>query len=143
MKADEATSRQVGEVLKRMLAAYAAKDIEGVMQCYHHWSGVLAIGSSGDEIRLGPGDLRAGFAADFAQPFDLQQELTWLSVAGHGDTAWAAAGCRSIITSGEMVSTVDARLTAVLIKQHDQWLIAQSHFSLPSMEPSVRPDMQP
>ena len=69
MKADEATSRQVGEVLKRMLAAYAAKDIEGVMQCYHHWSGVLAIGSSGDEIRLGPGDLRAGFAADFAQPF--------------------------------------------------------------------------
>ncbi len=143
MKADEATSRQVGEVLERMLTAYAAKDIEGVMACYHPWSGVLAIGSSGDEIRLGPGDLRAGFAADFAQPFDLRQELTWLSVAGHDDTAWAAAGCRSIITSGELVSTVDARLTAVLIRQHDQWLIVQSHFSLPSMEPSVRPDMQP
>lgn len=143
MKADETTSKQVGEVLARMLAAYAAKDIEGVMQCYHPWSGTLAIGSSGDEIRLGPGDLRAGFAADFAQPFELQQKITWLSAADNGDTAWAAAGCRSTISGPGGTTTVDARLSAVLVRHNEEWLIVQSHFSLPSMEPSVRPDMQP
>jgi ketosteroid isomerase-like protein len=53
-------------------------------------------------------------------------------VSAAGNVAWAAADAVFKATVAGQELSLPARVTAVLEKRGDQWLVVQSHFSLPA-----------
>ena len=59
-------------------------------------------------------------------------EYGWSSVSAAGDVTWVAADMAFKLKVEGQELVFPGRLTAVLEKRGDQWLIVQSHFSLPA-----------
>ncbi|MGD8562896.1 MAG: nuclear transport factor 2 family protein [Desulfarculaceae bacterium] len=131
MRADSQTEAEVRAVIEGQLRAYSEKDLERAMSFFAPEEDLLGIGSGADEIRRGIGEHRQALQRDFDQSQGLQTGLNWLDVSCAGDVSWAAAGVHYQAEAGGMVLEGDARLTTVLQRRGDHWLIVQSHFSLP------------
>lgn len=132
MLADEQTRDEILEVLQRQLAAYQAKDLDGVMRCYLPEEGVIAYGSNLDQKVEGFQAIREAFADDFVGFDTAGLSLLWSQVCAQGEVAWAASDCEALmVVDGETCRT-RARATTVLVKRGGRWYIAQSHLSFPA-----------
>lgn len=54
-----------------------------------------------------------------------------MSISAAGPVAWAAAASFEL-TIGDQAMSLPARITYVLEKRGEQWLMVQAHFSLPA-----------
>jgi len=134
MKADAKTEAEVMAVFDRMRECYAKRDLSGLVALFATDPDVIGIGSGADEKRIGPDQLKIQLERDFAQCESLSMKFEWLSISSAGSVAWVAADCvLDIRVSGEDM-TLSGRLTAVLEKRGDCWLIMQEHLSMPSSE---------
>ena len=120
----------VRETLDRFAQAYAAKDIEAVMRLCAPGDDIRLVGTGADEIRLGRAAVREQVERDFAQSDALSLSYKETHVSSAGDVAWVLALCTAQATIGEQTITLHPRLTAVFVRQGDEWLLRQTHLSV-------------
>jgi uncharacterized protein (TIGR02246 family) len=134
MKADARTEAEVMSVLDKMREGYAKRDLSGLLALFATDADLVAIGSGADEKRVGPDQLKVQLERDFAQSESFSMDFDRVSISAAGSVAWLAADCvlNAKVSGQEM--RLDGRLTAVLEKRGDRWLIMQEHLSMPSGE---------
>ena len=68
---------------------------------------------------------------DFAQADRLSLSYGDLHIDGVGDIAWVLVPCTVDASVGRESVVMNVRLTAVLERRDDSWLIRQTHLSAP------------
>lgn len=132
MKVNSDIEAAVLATLKASWDAYRRRDVDEVLSYYTSDVDLVAVGTGAEERFVGPDSLRAGLVHDFSQEHEAVLKIAWASVSGVGDVAWVAADCVAEVAAGGRIISVPCRLTAVLERKGDKWLIMQTHFSLPA-----------
>ncbi len=129
MKADKQTEAAVMTVFHKFFEAYTTDDLNTAMETLVQDPEVVFLGSGQDERRVGRGEAKAQLQRDLSQVEGVDYKDEWHHVSVFGDVAWIAAdGTLSWATEGTQ-ETLPCRISVVFVKQKDQWLIAQFHFS--------------
>lgn len=132
MEASEDTIQAVHEILKNIAQAYYDKDLDGMMQLYTQDPDLVAIGAGRDEWIKGPKDLRDGYKRDMEQANEIKADFEDITISSSGNVAWTSARmAMNVQVEGQEV-TMFGRLSLVLEKRDDKWLIAHLHFSMPN-----------
>jgi ketosteroid isomerase-like protein len=134
MKADTKTEAEVLAVLSKMSEAYARRDTNGIQAVLAPDSDVVMFGTGADEKRIGVAEIQAQAERDWSQTEAASFQLTECSVSAAGPVAWAAADIRFNMQAGGQELALPGRMTSVLEKRENQWLIVQAHFSFPAAE---------
>ncbi len=132
MKADATTTMAVKTVLSRVAEGYASRNLVTLRSAFAPDPDVIMYGTGGDEKRVGLAEIEMQAQRDWSQSDTSQVHYGWMSVSSAGNVAWAATDASFDLTAGGAVMSLPARITFVLEKRGDQWLIVQSHFSLPA-----------
>jgi ketosteroid isomerase-like protein len=132
MRADQQTGAAAMAVLNQFSEAYLKRDLEGLLSLFAPDADVVLIGTGRDERRVGQPEIQVQAERDWAQTEAGSLKWTWHSVSAAGSVAWVAAeGIFEAKVGGEDLS-LPVRLTGVLEKRGDQWLIVQFHTSFPA-----------
>lgn len=131
MKADSKIVAEVVSVLNRFANAYAHRDKDALLALFTPDPEVLLLGTGPNEKCLGLEEIAAQAERDWAQSENLSLDFTWHSVCAKGPVAWVATEGVARITTAEDNLTLPLRWTVVMEERNGQWLIAQSHASLP------------
>jgi ketosteroid isomerase-like protein len=132
MKADAKTEAAVLAVMDRFTESYRNRDIDGLMAIIAPDEDLFLFGTGGDEKRTGPDEFRYQAERDWAQTEALDFKLDWQQISAAGRVAWVAGeGIGQGRVGGQEIA-FPLRLTAVLENRGDQWLMVQSHVSLPA-----------
>jgi uncharacterized protein (TIGR02246 family) len=131
MKADSAIEKAVMAVLDKFAESYARGDLESAMSLIAPDADVVIYGTGADEKRVGLEAIRAQFERDWSQIEEPGLEYKWISISAAGNVAWVAidAVFKAKIDGKNM--KFSSRVTKVLEKRGDKWLIVQGHFSFP------------
>ncbi len=132
MKAAVQTQAAVMAVLNKISECYAKRDLEGLLALFAPDSDNVMYGTGADEKRIGLAEFKAQAERDWSQAESASIAYGWTSVSASGNVAWAAADAAFNLKAGGQEMSLPARLTAVLEKRGDKWLIVQSHFSFPA-----------
>ncbi|HEY40861.1 MAG TPA: nuclear transport factor 2 family protein [Dehalococcoidia bacterium] len=132
MKANQETEIAAMNVINQFAEAFARRDLKAMMALYAPDPDVVAIGTGGDEKRIGPADIKALFERDFAQFEDASLEVGRHSVSAAGSVAWVAADAIVHTDTGDRRINLPVRLTVVLERRGDRWFIVQFHGSTPA-----------
>jgi len=131
MKADSTTEAAVKAVLNKMAESYAKRDWEGMKAILAPDADNVMYGTGAHEKRIGLAEIKAQAESDWSQTEANALEFGWTSISAAGDVAWAAADMTFKLKVQGQELVFPGRLTAVLEKRGGQYLITQSHFSLP------------
>lgn len=136
MQADTNTRSAIMAVIEKFNEAFTRHDIEGVMSFFAPDQDVVVIGSEEGEITIGPEELRARLELTLLRP----ENLGWswqahkVSLSGSGTVAWAAIDATLHMQHEGRGGSVPYRITCVLEKRDDAWLIVQWHGSEPARQ---------
>lgn len=131
MEASKEIVSAVHEILKNMAQAYLDKDLEGMMQLYVPDPDLVAIGAGRDEWVKGLGELKIGYNRDMTQADKIEVDFEDVTVSSSGNVAWVSARMAMDVNVENNELTIFGRLSMVLEKREDKWLIAHLHFSVP------------
>jgi len=132
MKADAQTETAVMAVLNKMAESYTKRDWEGLRAVLAPDPDNVMYGTGADEKRIGLAEIKAQAERDWSQSEAGAFEYGWTSISAAGNVAWAAADATFKAKVEGQEITLPGRLTAVLEKRGDKWLIVQWHFSFPA-----------
>lgn len=132
MKADAQTESAVMATLNQLAEGYATRELERVMSVFAPDPVVLVYGTGADEKRVGLDEIRMQVQRDWSQAESTSLTYDWTLVSAAGDVAWVAADATFHVRAGEQAMSLPARLTMVLQKRADRWLVMQGHFSFPA-----------
>jgi len=132
MKADAKTEAEVMKVMNQSMEAFIRRDPDALLAMYAHDPDLVVIGTGGDEKRVGLAEIRALFERDFTQFEDASFNFGWHSVSAAGSVAWVAVDLILNLKASGQETSLQVRLTAVLEKRAERWLIVQEHGSLPA-----------
>ena len=132
MKADQKTEATVMAVLNAWCDGYVARDMERLVALFAPDPDVLLIGTGADEGRVGLADIKGLFERDWSQSHPSSMELGWHSVSVAGSVAWVASDATVHAKVEGQEIHLPARMTAVLERRGDEWLVLQLHGSLPA-----------
>ncbi|UCC89996.1 MAG: nuclear transport factor 2 family protein [Anaerolineales bacterium] len=76
-------------------------------------------------------EIQAQVERDWSQSEVAAISFRWTSVSAAGSVAWVATDSAFDIQAGGQKMTIPARITWVLERRGDKWLIVQAHFSVP------------
>ena len=117
-------------VLDKLTEAYARKDLAGILACY---SGTpRAFGSGPDEVVTNRRDLETAIRRDLAQAEKISVTFSGARVSVRGDVAWMMGSCQFRVVVNRNLQVLDGRMSVVFVMENGKWLIAQSHFAVPS-----------
>jgi ketosteroid isomerase-like protein len=123
---------EVQSAIEAFMAAYAARDLDGVMSSFSSRDDVMMYGTGADEKRIGADALEAQVQRDWAQSDAASMTSDWMHVSGSGNVAWAAVDGSFDVTVEGQEMHIPARMTIVLEKEKGRWMIVQAHFSMPA-----------
>ena len=132
MKADVMTEAAVKAVLDKVAEGYAKRNMALLLAAFAPDPDVVVYGSGADEKRIGLAELRAQAERDWSQAEATAVTYRWTSVSAAGSVAWVATDAAFKVKSGGQEMTLPARITFVLEKRGEEWLIVHSHFSFPA-----------
>jgi ketosteroid isomerase-like protein len=95
------------------------------------------IGSDTDEGMVGPAELRKLLERALRQLDASSWHLGWHSVSAAGSVAWLVADLNGQVARQGYETLVTRRVTMVLQRRGDEWLIVHSHSSLPDSQSSL------
>lgn len=122
----------VRSVLDRFTTAYVDRDVPRLRATFAEDADVLVYGTGADEKCIGLAEIERHVERDWAQSEKASISLGWTSVFSNGAIAWVASEVTFNVTAGGSAATMPGRLTAVLERRTEGWLIVQAHFSLPA-----------
>ena len=134
MKADLKTESEVMSEVKQFFKEFAAKDLDAVMASFAPDPDVVVIGTGADERGIGLNEVRAIFERAFSQFDEASFDFGWHSVSVVGPLALLATDVALIVIANGREVSQHIRLTCVLEKRGDRWLVLQSHDSVPDRE---------
>jgi uncharacterized protein (TIGR02246 family) len=129
MKADAKTEAEIKALLARLTDSYEKRDLEGLIACFAPDPDTILYGTGGDEKRIGLDEIQIQAQRDWDQTEAISMAFGWTSVSAAGPVAWAAIDGSFNIRAGGQEFTMPARITFVLEKRDDRWLVVQGHFS--------------
>ncbi|HEY32012.1 MAG TPA: nuclear transport factor 2 family protein [Dehalococcoidia bacterium] len=132
MKANPETEAAVINVVNRFADAFAKQDLNAMLELYAPDPDVVVIGTGSDEKRIGLVEIKDLFKRDFAQFRDASLQVDCHTVSAAGSVAWAAADATVNANTGDQELLLQVRLTFVLERRGDKWLIVQFHGSAPA-----------
>ncbi len=132
MKADAKTEAAVKAVLNKLADGYTRRDLETLVAIFAPDPDNIMFGTQADEKRIGLAEIKAQAERDWSQTEANSIEYEWTSISAANGVAWVAADMTFEVKAEGQEMTLPGRLTAVLEQRGDQWLIVQSHFSLPA-----------
>lgn len=131
MKADGATEKAIKAVLEKFAESYAKQDLKTVLSLIAPDDDVVIYGTSADEKRIGLKEIKAQFERDWSQIENPALEYKWTSISGAGNAAWVAIDTVFKAKANGQNLSFPSRVTKVLEKRGDKWLIVHAHFSFP------------
>ncbi len=134
MKADSRTEAEIMAVLNKLSEAYARRDINTFLSLFAQDPDTVFFGTGEDEKRVGLNELKMQVERDWSQSEATSLNWGWHSISMAGPVAWAAmdANFKAKVSGRDITSP--GRMTAVLEKRGDRWLIVQWHLSAPMSE---------
>jgi ketosteroid isomerase-like protein len=132
MNANESTQAEVLNVISKLLETYQKRDIDGLMSLMAADDDLFMFGTNIDEKRQGRNEFKAQAERDWAQTEALAFNFTWHRVSAAGPVAWVASEGLGQGKVGGQEIEFPLRMTTVLENRNNEWLIRQSHFSLPA-----------
>jgi uncharacterized protein (TIGR02246 family) len=132
MRADTKTEEVVMNVVKQFFEAFNKRDLNACLAFFAPDPDVIVIGTGGDEKCIGLTEIKAIFERAFAQFEDASAKFGWHSASAAGSVAWVAADVILRVKTGGREISEPLRLTIVLERRGNKWLIIQWHDSLPA-----------
>jgi len=132
MKANEKTEAEVLTTVNNYLEAYQNRDIEAVLSLFAPDADQVHFGTGADEKRIGRDQIGFQVERDWSQTEALVFNITWHQISTAGPVAWIAAEGLGQGKAGGQVFEFPVRMTGVLEKRGNEWLLVHSHVSLPS-----------
>jgi ketosteroid isomerase-like protein len=130
MKVDAHTEQQVLSTMDLFFDAYSRRDLSGVMARFLPDPDVVLIGTESDERLVGLHAIGERLQDDWSRTDELSMKTTWYSLSGTKDVCWMAAEIVVSVSAEGNRLQLPARITIVLERRAEQWLIAQWHSSL-------------
>ncbi len=130
----EAEKEKVALVLERYVIANEKQDIEMVHDIWAPESDIVVFGTNSDEKLIGWNAIKAALERQFNSFEDTYISIhdQVIHVDDMGRTAWFSEIVNyNYIYQGENMQYEGLRFTGVLKKFDDDWLIVQSHMSIP------------
>ena len=131
-KADAMTEAAVKAVLDKVAEGYAKRDLSLLRAAFAPDPDVVMYGTGADEKRVGLAEIQAQAERDWSQSEATTVTYGWTLVSAAGSVAWVATDAAFNLKAGGQEMTLPARITFVLEKRGEEWLIVQAHFSFPS-----------
>ncbi len=131
MKADAKIGREVMSALSTFYENYSKRDLESLLKLLGSDPDVIILGTGTDEKRIGLNDISTQIQRDWRQSEASTVEFVWYLVSIAGSVAWVTADRLTHRTIAGHTKTSPSRLTSVLEKSGDKWLIMQLHHSNP------------
>ena len=132
MKADVSVEAAVSAVLNSWLEAYQNRDIDALMSLVAPDEDLFLYGTGIDEKRIGPAEFRFQAERDWSQTEALSFNFNIHQISASGPVAWVAGDGFGQGRAGGQTIAFPLRMTAVLEKRGDDWLMVQSHVSVPA-----------
>jgi ketosteroid isomerase-like protein len=129
MQADSQTASAVKAVLDKIAQAYASRDLDLLRSTVASDADVIMYGTGADEKRVGLAEIELQAQRDWSQTESSEVRYGWMSISAAGNVAWAATDATFELTAGAEALSLPARITFVLERRGDRWLMVQSHFS--------------
>jgi len=129
MKINGKLKAEVTVALNRYAQAYSKKDIGLIMKLTA--PDYFGFGSGPDEDVGSVEELRSHLERDFAQSDDLKMEIGVARICASGNVAWTTGPCMITASIGGKNYSYEGRMSTVLVKEDDKWLVASSHFAMP------------
>ena len=130
VKPDVATETELIEVLERFCSGFADRDIEAVMRLFAPDPNVLVV-TSEEPLLRGPVQLRAFLDRYVKGLTTYSWEWDRHDVSTAGSVAWLLAEGTETAASADHLQRHPYRMTMVLERHDDRWLLVQVHGSSP------------
>jgi ketosteroid isomerase-like protein len=132
MQANKETESAVMAVFDRFREAYELRDEQALLSVVAPDPDIVMFGTGVDEKRIGPAEILAQAKRDWAQSEATSLDIGWHQISATGAVAWLAADVAFKVKAASQEMTLPGRLTAVFEQRNSEWLLVQSHFSLPT-----------
>lgn len=132
MKANETTEAEVLRVMNKYIEAYQKRDKDGLLSLFAPDADQVHFGTGADEKRVGRDQIGFQVERDWSQTEALAFNLTWHQISTAGPVAWIAAEGLGQGQVGGQAFAFPMRMTGVLERRGDEWLLVHSHASLPA-----------
>jgi len=131
MKADASTETAVMKILKDFSDGCASRHVQRVLSLFATDTDVVLLGSEEGEKAIGQGALKNFLERLFSRPMAYSLEWKWHSVSIEDSVAWVVAEGLVHAKTADRHLSAPYRLTMVLVKRRDKWLIMHWHGSEP------------
>ncbi len=130
MKSDAHMEAEVISVLERFCSAFAERDAEAVMRLFAPDADVVVV-TSEDPLLRGPRELRAFLERYVNGATTYSWHWERHDVAAAGSVAWLLAEGTETAATGSAAEEHHYRMTMVLERRDQRWLLMQVHGSSP------------
>jgi uncharacterized protein (TIGR02246 family) len=127
---DTATEAELIGVLERFSSAFADRDAEAVLHLFAPTDDIVVV-TSEEPLLRGSAELRRFLHRYVDGPTTYSWEWDRCDVSTAGPLAWLLAEGTETATSGDHVERHRYRMTMVLERHRDHWLVRQVHGSSP------------
>jgi uncharacterized protein (TIGR02246 family) len=132
MKPAKKTESEIQSILERVAEAFDERDLDKMMSLFSNEEDLVVIGTGADEKKVGREEIKSLFKRDWAQSEASSIVYNWKSISTEGKIAWAAIEAAFYARVGSREMHIPTRLTIVLKKTGDGWLIVHWHASIPA-----------
>lgn len=131
MKSDITTEKAIKAVLDEFVESYAEQDLERAMSIIAPDADVVIYGTGAKEKCIGSKEIRTQFEKDWSQIEKPVLKYNWTLISSAGNVSWAAIDAVLNAEIEGQNKSFPLRITKVLEKRENKWLIVQAHFSFP------------
>ena len=132
MKADIEVQKQISTVLDNWLTHFQSGNLEELMKLFSSDEDVTVIGASLDQKQIGYENIKSQYRESLKQNENIISiDYENLIVSAKESIAWASADLKIKIAVDENNIALVLRLTAVFENRDNNWLMVQSHSSIP------------
>ncbi len=131
MRADPKTEHEIMAVLEHFRNTVAQRNMQGVIALFSTDPDIFILGSEENELARGPDQLRKFFERIFSRPVTYNFEWKSYAVSVADYVAWVAINALVRVKGNGRDTSSPYRITAVLEKRNDMWLLMHYHGSEP------------
>jgi len=123
---------EINNFIEKFIKAYPKNDVDEYLALFAKDENLVVFGTG--EKWIGYEDYKSAPQKDKDKFGEISITFDWKKINYHGQIAWFAAEVTvNLIIGGQKVG-VPARVTGVLKKKGEEWLIIQGHISSPASE---------
>lgn len=132
MKPTKEIESKVLSILDMVAEAFEERDLDKMMSLFSTDDDIVVIGTGADEKKIGRSEIKSLFKRDWAQSEASSIVYNWRSIFAEENLAWATIEASFYARVGSREMHLPTRLTIILKKYADDWLIVHWHASIPA-----------